>query len=239
MRAFLELDDPQPGGICDPLDEIFEQYAFNDEQYVIKWKGNPLEDQKKVKANVRIVLENLEPMLWDLVLPHGYQAEVRFRETVGIPYLDGHLRPVELIGGMDIMTSTLTGGRETDDSEYSVYDLKATFDDSYARGGTLAQLIFYSLVVKVMKGKYPTNVAFLTPACKQKYVPLVVAPDDVRVMMSRIVSYCRGVWNEEWSPKDTPDGECSWCDVKHACDLFKVEPGTKPSFVEMAARRRK
>jgi hypothetical protein len=239
-RWFLELEDPQPGQILEKLDEMFEKYAFHDEQYVIKWKGDPLADQKKVKENVRTILLNLEPMLWDFVLPHGYQAEVKFREKVAIPDADGNLRFVELIGGMDILVATLNGLKQTDDdSEYSVYDLKATFDDSYVRGEILAQLIFYALVVKVMFGKYPKNVAFLTPGCKQKYVPLQVTPDDVRIMMSRVVSYCQGVWAEQWQPKDEPDGDCSWCDVKHACELFHIEPGKRVSFMEMAARRKK
>jgi hypothetical protein len=234
MREFLE--NPVEGGICDSLEAVFEQYAFNDDQYVIQWKGNPKSDQQKVKDNVRIVLENLEPMLWDLVIPHGYQVAWRFRVTVGIPDKNGNLRPVDLIGETDLLTATLIDGVP---EEYSVYDLKATFDDSYARGSILAQLIFYSIVVKAQFGKYPVNTAFLTPACKQKYVPLVVGPDDVRVMMTRIMNYCHGIWDEDYSPKDTPDGECTWCDVRHACDLFRLEPGKKVSFLEMAARRGK
>lgn len=235
MRAYLELENPQPGGICDPLEEIFERFAFTDDQYVIKWKGNPLDDQKKVKENVRIVLENLEPQLWDFVIPNGYQVEYRFRTTVGIPYLDGKLVPVDLIGGIDILTAKL--GVDGQPEEYSVYDLKATFDDSYVRGSILAQLIFYSIVVKTEFGKYPVNTAFLTPACKQKYVPLVVSPDDVRTMMSRIISYCNGVWKDQWDPKSVPDNECTWCEVHHACDLFRIEPGKKASFLELAAKR--
>src|SRR4051812_23644526 len=101
MRAYLELDDPRPGHILDPVDEILEKHAFNDDQYIIKWRGNPAEDMAKVKAVVVNVLTNLEPILWREIIPHGYQAEVRFNTMIGIPYLDGRIVGVELRGGID------------------------------------------------------------------------------------------------------------------------------------------
>lgn len=239
MRVFLEQLEPQAGTICDPLEELFEKYAFNDDQYVIKWKGNPLEDQKRVIDNVRMMLTNLEPMLWELIIPHGYEPEKKFRTTVGVPYLDGKLVPVDLIGGIDILICTLDEQRQQfEGSEWGIYDLKATQDDSYVRGGIMAQLIFYALAVKAMTGKYPTRAGFLTPGCKQKFVPVTVDEEDIRVMMSRIVTFCQGVWRKEWEPKDEPDSDCTFCDVKHACELFHMTPGTKVSFLEMASRRK-
>lgn len=240
MRVFLELPDPQPGQILDSLDEMFEKYAFSDEQYVIKWKGNPLADQKKVKEDVRYILENLEPLLWDLVIPYGYEPEVRFRVPVWIPSLKGVPTPIDLIGGIDILTCTLDeNGKQFEDSQFGVWDLKATRDDSYVRGAIMAQPVFYALAVRAMTKKYPVKSGFLTPGCKQKVVPVTITDDDIRVMMTRIVGFCHGVWKDEWEPKDTVDSECTFCDVKHACNLFHIEPGKKVSFLEMASRRKK
>lgn len=233
MRMFLEQEDPQPGHLCDPVDELLEKHAFNDEQYVIKWRGNPIEDMAKVKAVVLRVLEGLEPILWREIIPHGYQAEVRFTETIGIPYLDGRIVGVDLKGGIDILTATMEADRK-----YGVWDLKATENDAYVRQGILGQLTFYSIAVKSMFGKFPTKAAFLTPACKEQIVPVHIGNDEVRVMMSRIVKYCQGVWRDEWQPKDPITSDCKYCDVKHACDLFRIPQGKKESFSEMADRRR-
>lgn len=239
MRAYLELDDPQVGHITDPVDEILEKHAFHDDQYVVKWRGKPQEDLARVKAVVLKVLTNLEPILWREIIPHGYQAEVRFDKTIGVPYLDGRVVGVDLRGGIDILTATLNAaGQDDEGSEYGVWDLKATQDNSYVRGSILGQLTFYSIAVKAMFGKYPTQAAFITPACKQQIVPVRIGEDEIRAMMSRIIRYCEGVWREEWEPKEERDSECTYCDVKHACDLFRLPPGTKVSFGEMARLRK-
>lgn len=233
MRRYLEQDDPQPGTICDPVDELLHHYIHEDEEYVIRWKGDVATDRARVKAKVIKVLTLLEPTLWEKVIPQGYQAEVRFRQTVGIPYLDGSIVPIDLIGGMDILCKSLDG-----EDKYAVYDLKATEDDSYVRGAILAQLIFYSIAVRAMFGKYPSEVAYFTPACKERVVPLEVNAVHVSQMMARIVKYAQGVWREEWQPKEVVDSSCHYCEVRHACSLWSLPSGEPVSFEAMAAKRR-
>lgn len=237
MRRLLEHDDPQPGMMLTWVDEIFEEHAYNSAEYVIRWKGNAQEDAAAIKAKVVRVITNLEPILFDKIIPLGYHPELKFNRhtgsVVGVPGLNGIPRPVELIGGIDIATMTLD-----DDPEYGIYDLKATENDSYARGLT-GQLLFYAIATKAMFGKYPKEAAFLTPACKEKVVYLNYSQDDIRLMMSRIVKYCHGVWRKEWEPKEKPDSGCDRCDVRHACDLFRLPQGKKVSFMELADRRRK
>lgn len=249
MRAWLEEDDPQPGGMLTYVDKYFEDFAFNDEQYRINWRGNPAEDMAKARAKIERVLTGLEPILLERVIPRGYVPELRFgpprqknpdpnkpRATIGVPGLDGKPRPVDLVGGIDILTKTLD-----EQEDYEVLDLKATENDNYVRGDILAQPIFYAIAVRAFTGKYPKSAAFLTPACKEKVVPVTISEQDIRHMMSRIVNYCHGVWKKEWHPKDKPDSDCHYrCDVRHACDLFKQPTeGPKLTFAEMAERRRR
>jgi hypothetical protein len=247
MRAYLELDDPKPGGILDPLDEMLEKHAFHDDQYVIRWRGDPKEDLLRVKSVVKKVLVNLEPILWDLVIPHGYEAELRFgpwagygaKASIGVPDWTGETRRLDLVGGIDIVVATLNDKGETDEnSEYAIYDLKATENDSYVRGAILAQPIFYAIAIKALFGKYPTKAAFLTPACKEKVVWVDISEDDIRQMHARIEKYCHATWRDEWPTKTKRDSGCDWCEVKHACDLFTMPTGRKISFAEMADRRR-
>lgn len=240
MRRLLEHDEPQRGMMLGWLDEVLDKHAFHSDEYVIRWRGNPTQDFENVRALCVTVLTNLEPLLFDRIIPKNYEAEVRFgfKNTpypiIGIPGLDGRPRPVLLLGGIDILT------QDPDDPTcYGLYDLKATSNDDYVRGGILAQLTFYAIAIKVMFGHYPREVAFLTPGTTQQFVPVIIGKDEVLTMYSRIERYCNGVWRKEWQPKDKIDSDCDYnCDVKHACDLFKLPQHKKVSFSEMAAQRR-
>lgn len=235
MREWLEQEDPKPGGMLELLDKHLEQHAFNSDEYKIRWKGDPREDYAKVRKFVTEVVTNLEPILFDKVIPHGYEPELRFKTTVGVPYLDGRPVAIDLVGGIDITTMTLPEGP---DSEYAIWDLKATANDAYVRGATLGQIYFYSIAIKSMFGKYPKEAGFITPACKEKVVTVDVTQAEIQKMMSRIIAYCHGVWRKEWQPKDKIDSQCDRCDVQHACDLFKLPQGKKVSFMELADKRR-
>lgn len=240
MRRLLEHDDPQPGMMLTWLDETLKHHAFDSEEYVIRWRGNPEADYEKVRNLCVKVLTNLEPMLFEKIIPMNYEAEVRFgfkntpQPIIGVPGLDGMPRPVLLIGGIDILTQD-----PDDKTRYGLYDLKATENDDYVRGGILGQLTFYAIVLKVLFGHYPHEAGFITPGTSQHFVPVTIGEDEVRTMYGRIERYAHGVWSKDWSPKDKIDSDCDYaCDVRHACDLFKLPQGTRISFSEMAAQRR-
>lgn len=240
MRRLLEHDDPQPGMMLSWLEETFNEHAFNSEEYVIRWRGDPQADIQRVKDLCTKVLTNLEPLLFTKIIPQNYEAEVRFgfkgtpQPIIGVPGLDGAPRPVLLIGGIDILTQD-----PTDPTWYGLYDLKATENDAYVRGGILGQLTFYAIVLKVLFGHYPKEAGFITPGTSEHFVPVQITKDEVTTMYSRIERFCHGVWRKEWEPKDKIDSNCEYsCDVKHACDLFKLPQGKRVSFAEMAAQRR-
>jgi hypothetical protein len=236
MRRWLEEDDPQPGGMHAHVPELFEEHTGEDAEYIIKWRGDVAADKRAVRDQVRECLDNLEPLLVEKVLPFRYQPELKFRTTIGIPYLDGEPVRVDLIGGIDIVV-------QDDEDNFGIFDLKNTRNDAYVRGATLGQLTFYTIAWGAYIGDpaQPKQAAFLTPLCQEKYVPVVVGPEERRVMMARLTEYCHGVWREEWTPTDV-DSFCYNCDVKHACDRFALPTtGTagknRASFAAASAAR--
>jgi hypothetical protein len=237
MRRWLEEDEPQPGGMVKYLDELFEEHTGRDAEYAIKWKGNPNQDRAKVRAQVVACLTKLEPLLYKHVVPFDYQPELRFRTPIAIPYLDGKPTRIDLVGGIDIAVRDHAG-------DFELLDLKNTANDSYANT-MIGQLIFYSLAWHSWWGDkaQPKRAAFLTPLCREQYVPLEITREDKRVMLSRIIRYCEGVWRKEWEPREDNE-ECWNCDVKHACDKWSTQTvmdaqgRNRASFEDAAARRR-
>ena len=232
------LEDPQPGQMPEMVETVFAEVVAERES-VIKWRGNPVQDQADVQAYCREVLTNLEPWLVENVLPYDYQPEVRFRAYLQVPYLcEDRLGLVKLIGGIDLVV-------RDDRGKFRLYDLKVSRNPTYLRS-TLAQLIFYDLAWGAIQGDFyhATDWAFVTPALPEKTIPITVDRDDRRVMLSRIVKYAHGVWRDSWHPKADDEG-CQFCEARGACDKFKTvaivdENGRQRlSFAETAARRAK
>jgi hypothetical protein len=131
-----------------------------------------------------------------------------------------------------------------DEDQFSIWDLKATADESYVRKGILGQLTFYSLAWGQHVGQrdQPKSAFFLVPGIRQKIVPVDVGSQERREMLSRIVSYAHGVWKDEWQPN--PGDFCGICDVKVACDHFRPVLRTddagkrRASFLALAEARR-
>lgn len=242
-RRLLEHEDPQPGMMLSWLDEVLDHHANHSEEYVIRWKGgDKRRDYQKVRDVCTKVLTNLEPLLFAMVIPKNYEAEVRFgfknspQPIIGVPGPDGVLRPVLLVGGIDILVQD---PHNTD--WYGVYDLKATENDLYVQGATLAQLTFYAIAIKVLFGVYPQSLGFITPGCSQHFVPVTITQEEIAVMLSRIEAYCHGVWRNDWRPKEEIDSDCTYqCPVSHACSLFQLPPaGQRMTFMELAEMRKK
>lgn len=238
QRRWLDSDDPQPGQMADMVDQIFSE-VLEERESVIKWRGNPLQDQQDVKNYCRETVINLEPWLIANVLPYDYQPEVKFRSYMQVPYIcDDRFGIVKMIGGIDIVV-------RDDQGKFRLYDLKTTKDAGYIRS-TLAQLIFYDLAWGVIQGDFQHAVewGFVTPALEEKYIPITVSSDDRRAMLSRIIKYAQGVWQDNWAPKSDDTG-CNWCEARGTCEKFKnvaiVDENGKQrlSFTQAAAQRAK
>jgi hypothetical protein len=230
MRKFLEQDDGHRiGQMAQFVDDLWDEHAVHSNEYKIKWRGDPRVDQAKVRAFAKLVVTNLEPFLFARVLPHEWQPELRFAVPVRLPDLQGDRREVLLIGGMDIAVLELPNRTQA-----WLYDLKATENESYIRL-TLGQLIFYSVCWSIMRD-HPHELigaAYLAPACKVQYHPLLVSTDDRRQMLARIVRYCQYRWNEtgvapavDASKSAVTEEECWRCEVKHACPHRTGQPVT-------------
>lgn len=232
------LDNPEPGMMVEMVDTIFNEIVEKGE-HKIHWKGNPLTDQKNVQAYCRKAVSRLEPWLLEHVVPFDYDAEVKFKAYMSVPYIcDGVQAPVQMGGGIDIVV-------RDDAGKFHLYDLKITEASAYIRS-TLAQLTFYDLAWSVIYGGWDTCVewAFVTPMLEEATVPITVETEDRRVMLSRIVKYAQGVWTDSWDPKSDDVG-CQWCTARDVCDKFKViqmqdENGKqRVSFAQAAAQRSK
>lgn len=222
MRKFLEQDDGhQPGQMAAFVDELWDEHAVNSTEYKIKWRGDPRVDQEKVRSFAKMVVTKLEPFLFEKVLPHEWQPELRFRTPLRIPDLYGVKHEVILTGGIDIAVVELP------DREWAwLYDLKATENEGYIRS-TMGQLIFYGLAWSFMRDHPPEKIgaAYLAPALPVAYHPLEVTMDDRREMLSRIVRYCQAQWSAREPRAIDKEGhpvsgdDCYRCDVRHACPL--------------------
>lgn len=223
VRRWLEQDEPQlPGQMAAYVDDLFEEHAVRSPEYKIRWKGDPIEDQRYVIDLAKRVVNNVEPFLLARVIPFEYEPELRFRVPIRIPDSKGFARTIVLNGGMDIAVKEPSG-------LVSIYDLKATTNEQYVHGGIMPQLIFYSIAWSFMFGA-PEHMraAFLTPACKTQYHELNITSQDRRHLMSRIVQFAHATW-QNTEPICTDDNsECYYCDVKGFCPKFAV-PKSKDS----------
>lgn len=238
QRQWLESEDPQPGQMADMVEPVFHAVVGKGE-HKIHWRVSPEADAKQVISDLRTDLKILEPWLVQNVLPFDYQAEVKFRAHMEIPYIcEGVRAPLKMIGGIDIVV-------RDDEGKFRLYDLKRTKDPSYINS-TLAQLIFYDLAWGIIQGDFNHAVewGFVTPALPEVMVPIVVGHEDRRMLMSRIVKYAQGVWADAWDPKSDDVG-CKWCEAREVCDKFKTIPildennKMKMSFSQVAAQRKK
>jgi hypothetical protein len=212
-RRLLESDNPQRGDMAAMIDTIFDENTGEDAEYVIRWKG-----KDEVKRTCLEAVTNLEPILWEHVLPHDYQAEFKFKAHMEVPYIvEGMRAPVTMRGGMDIVVQKWPSGN------FAIHDLKISRDKGYINK-TLAQGTFYAIAWGVIQEDFsqPTEVSFFFPLLEEKIIKATVGVEEKRMMMSRIVKYAQGVWKDEWYPKtDNAGCSASWCEAFGTCAKFK------------------
>ena len=238
MRRWL--DDPTACDLIDQVAVVFDE-VVNQAESKIYWNGDPKKDQEAVKAQVRTALTNLEPWLRKEVLPYDYAPEWRFKAHMTVPYIcggEGAKAPVTLIGGVDVLV-------RDDKGKFKIFDLKMTTSDQYVRS-TLGQLTFYDIAVCLVNADFSVTDewALIAPLHPEFKIASSVTDEDRQYMLSRIIKYAQGVWNDNWDPKPDDKG-CNWCEARGACEKFKsvatVEENGKMllSFAQAAAQRSK
>lgn len=208
MRRWLDQDDPQPGQMELWVPEMYEYHAGEGAEGSIRWRG--AKDYYVTRNFVLECVRRLEPLLLKHVIPFNYTPELRFTVPIGIPYLDGRIVAINLVGGIDIVVQN-----PANDTVH-IYDLKATANDEYWRK-TLAQLTFYDIaLMHYMRRRVPADsFGFIQPMCKEPFLPIKITDKERRVMMARIINMAQGIWRHEWDANK--GSQCSMCEVKHAC----------------------
>lgn len=211
MRLWLEQGTFEHRGMHTFLEQLWAEHTGPDAEYQIKWRGSPTDDKRSVLANVTRALDVLEPILLEKVAPYAFKPEYRFTATLGMKDPWDQTQHIEMFGAVDVAV-------HMGDGRYALYDLKITENDTYIRS-TLAQLTFYDLAFRGWTGTHPVEHAFWTPLLPQPVVPLDVTEVERRQMYGRIMSYCHGVWTNQWQLTGNTS-ECFNCPTKVACPRY-------------------
>lgn len=213
MKKWLLSDEQTPGAMAAMIEvtEKEEEQAVKDkEDGVIKWRHKG--DKKELIVFCKELVERLEPILNELVLPYEYQPAMRFNVPLTIPYLDGTPTEIQLIGEIDVLT-------RHDDGIFSIWDLKATKDNSYWRK-TWPQLVFYDIAVAAMFGSHGRETGLLQPMCDERVLKFDITDQHRTELLTRIVKMAHSKWRHEYEPtKDR--SKCYKCVTIHACPQWK------------------
>jgi hypothetical protein len=214
MRRWLSLDVQEPGWMLAHVDELMaeaETRAKETGDGIVRWKSAT--DKDEVREFCRTLVVRLEEILGVYCLPFEWQPAVRFEVPIQVHYLDGSLREIHLIGEMDLLVRDSL-------RRHAIWDLKGTANNSYWRK-TFPQLIFYAIVIKVMKGDWPAMTGLIQPMCDQRVMPVTVTPEAIREVWGSIEKTAQDIWAGRLAPKAGDEG-CSYCPVHDACPKFKV-----------------
>jgi PD-(D/E)XK nuclease superfamily len=225
MRRWLSQEEPEPGWMSAQVDAIFEEsadIAKDTGDGVVHWRSAT--DRAETLDFCRELVARLEPALARYALPFTWEPAVRFAVPVAVPYLDGRLREIILVGEMDLLVTDCEG-------RIAVWDLKATRDNNYYKK-VLGQLAFYAIAVKLMKGQFPAMTGLIQPMCETRVLPVTVDRDAVAQMAGRMTKAAQDIWAGRLAPKADNAG-CAYCPVKHACPKFSF--GGKPGRMSLAA----
>lgn len=221
VRDWLQ-DDPwnNPGLMPHMVNDIIDKqldYIRNGDPSkkvppgVMRWKD--ANDRDTVREECIRAVTRIEPLLEKFVLPHKFQADVRFDAPLQLPHPAGGHETVTLIGFMDILVYDEVNDR------WHVHDVKHTKDDSYWRK-TIAQLGYYDLAVLLMHGKPTSLNSLMQPLCKNTMVPFKPSEQSRTELLARISAMANDIWRDKRDPKQGNAG-CGFCVVKHACEKFQ------------------
>lgn len=221
MRQWLDSESQAPGEMAAWIEEIIEREeteARESGDGIVRWRS--ASDRREMTDFCVELVNRLEPILGELVLPYDYEPAKRFKVPLSLP-VRGVPTEIMLSGEMDIL------GRAGTD-EWFVWDLKATKDDGYWRK-TIGQLAFYDLAVTSAFGAPTQRVGLIQPMCKERVMDLQVSDQQRVELVTRIARYVDSVQHRKQVP--TSDSKyCSWCAVKHACPKFSRAESGRVSF---------
>jgi CRISPR/Cas system-associated exonuclease Cas4 (RecB family) len=216
MREWLDQDHPEQdlgsmsGMVRDIMDRE-ELHALATGDGVVRWK-HPKDREETIGFCVQLV-QRLEPILLELVVPHEYEQAKRFKANVEIPAPWGGTTTITMAGETDLIVRTVPERR------WQVWDLKGTRDDSYWRK-TIGQLVFYDLAMGVIFGEKTAAAGLIQPMCKQRVVPVQITDEMRTELMARVIRYAHAIMRTEWEPREDMK-YCTYCPVRHACVKFK------------------
>lgn len=212
VRYWLEQDPRgnlgrMPSMVKSVIEAELGEASSNGE--LVDWKHRTDRDDVE-KACIRAV-ENIEPALQRYVLPYTWQVDFGFKTPVLMRAPWGMDR-VLLNGYMDIIVHDL--GTDS----WRIYDVKHTENKDYWKG-SFGQLVFYGLENQIRTGKIPLEVGFFQPLVKESVKRFQIDETHLNALSGRIQSMVDEAWRGEDHPRTSP-GQCTFCEVKHACKKF-------------------
>lgn len=220
-RDWLKDKDRQPGQMLLMLDEYFERaVAEAEESGIVRWKS--VDDREKVRADCAEAITNLEPILLEHVTPYWHDQDVKFEVPMHAAR-NGGGDPIHvtLNGYMDYLV------HDEEHDRWYVFDLKQTRNADYWKK-TQGQMVYYSVATELRYGGRVEGAALIQPLLPEKHrlKPIEIGPEARLALFRDITNMANDVVNDAMPPKDDTDG-CAWCPVKHACEKFLPEPGTR------------
>lgn len=207
----------------DGLIDSVAQEAVDSGDGVVRWRHRG--DRAELREFCIELVDKLEPILHERILPHPFEVRRRFTVPVTMPYLDGTPTTVLLTGEMDLLVQH---------DGWVVWDLKGTRDNDYWRK-VLGQLVFYDLATLALHGEPSRLTGLIQPMCNQPVVEFELNNDQRTVMWTRIQAMAEDIWRENNECKKTTGG-CNWCEVKHACPRYQPDSGLLSTGLRDAAK---
>ena len=215
-REWLNMDGTPAGWMEQHVAEILEREESSAQETgdgIVKWRSAT--DKTEVTQFCQETCRRLEMVSRELVLPYDWQPAVRFSVPIEVPWLDGSLRQIMLVGDMDLLVRRPEG--------VEVWDLKATRDNNYHRKVT-GQMMFYDIAWWGMNGTWPIRVGLIQPMCDVPVYPFVFDDASRRQMFASICTVAMDVFRGDVAPKPSQSA-CYNCAVKHACPVFSAPQG--------------
>jgi hypothetical protein len=212
MRVWLDNPQHPAGAMAAMVDELIDRTEAEekDKGNIVRWRN--ADDRETVRGFCVELVNRLEPLLQQHVLPYTYRHGYWFKVPMSIKDAAGRPRDILLTGEMDLLV-------ENDGPV--VWDLKGTADDQYYRK-VVAQLTFYDLAVWASTGRKTRYAGLIQPMCTERVMAWEITDDARRNLLVRISRYAHDVWAGE-KTCTTDRAVCHWCDVKHACPRFSTD----------------
>lgn len=213
MGDWLSLEKQEPGWMAAHVDEILDREEANVRETgdgVVKWRHR--EDKAQVRAWCRECVTRLEPILFELIIPHLFEPHSRFEVPLTIPGPGGEPRKILLRGETDLRTW------RSEKVPLSVDDLKATENTAYWRQVT-GQLMFYEIATWGMTGQWPEVSRLIQPMCQERVLTFYFSAEHRREMFVTICRVANDIWRGELPPKADSVG-CDRCAAKAMCPKY-------------------